>query len=119
MSYKTDPLMSFIGIALISGVVGGFIWVILTSIGINYVIHLFEILGGNPEPPVSLFELFYIVIISIIHGLIIPFIRKEFFIASKLLLETKEQKDIRLKEQREKLKAAIKKIEEDDELWKI
>ena len=86
MSSESEPWSRFFGITLLSGFFGGMIWIGLTSIGINYVGHLFEILGGNSEPPVSLFEILYMAIISIIHGLIIPSIRKEFFSASKFIL---------------------------------
>ena len=90
MSFESEPWSRFFGITFISCFFGGMILVGLTSIvsisiGINYAGHLLEILGANTEPPTSLFEILCLVIISIIHGLIIPSVRKEFFSASKFI----------------------------------
>jgi hypothetical protein len=60
--------------------------IVSISIEINYARHLLEIFGADTEPPTRLFEILCLVIISTIHGLIIPSIRKEFFSASKFII---------------------------------
>ena len=81
MSEENEPWSKLFGITLLSGFFGGMIWFGISALGINYVGKLFEILGGDPNPPATLFSIIYQVIVSILHGLIIPPIRKEFFSA--------------------------------------